>query len=27
MQWQVGIHPLICLATCMDPCFKSLPTF
>jgi hypothetical protein len=27
MQRQVGIHPLVCLATCMDPCFKSLPTF
>jgi hypothetical protein len=27
MQRQVGIHPLICLATCMDPRFKSLPTF
>jgi hypothetical protein len=27
MQRQVGIHPLICLATCMDPRFKNLPTF
>ena len=27
MQRQVGIHPLVCLAMCMDPRFKSLPFF
>jgi hypothetical protein len=27
MQRQLGIHPIICLATCMDPRFKNLPMF